>query len=304
MNTIDLQIQTTASDGKHSPREVIQMSKEQGLSVIAITDHDTIDGISEAVGAGNEFGVRVIPGIEMSVEEHDSHILGYGIDYNDADLGRELEKFKQERVARAKQIMEHLKKIGFSISWEEVLEEARNSSVMTSPHVVYAVMGKAENAEKLVRDGVISKFDFYDKYLSRGVLSLAKRVHISAKGAISLIHGARGAAIWSHPAINFQENYAGLEKFLQELIGWGVDGIEVFNPSHTEDDAEFLESLVKKYSLLKTAGSDFHVKEPPKEPNGKGLRPASTVGDYQTFGFSTEKIIPRLDEMLSSPRAR
>lgn len=309
MNSFDLQIQSTASDGKHSPREIVQMAKDAGLAVIAMTDHDTVGGVGEALRAGGEFGVRVIPGIEMSVEEHNAHILGYGIDYNNPQLLAELEKFKQGRIEGARAMMENLKKNeGFVVEWDDVLREA-TGSVVARPHLVRAIMNRPENNDKL--GGISGMHDFFEKYLTDDNPNYVKRTHISAKDAITLINGAGGVAVWSHPAIHFRgkesrggatllsTDYDALEKFLNELIGWGISGIEVFNPSHTEDDAEFLQSAAAKYNLLRTAGSDFHEKgDHPADPVS-GLHSARTLGDYETYGFPTDDIVPGLDETIA-----
>ncbi len=298
-NTIDLQIQTAASDGKHTPRECVQMAKEQELRVIAITDHDTVAGVEEALRAGAEFEVRVIPGIEISVEEEGAHILAYGFDYQSDELGRAVKRFVEERISRAKKIMENLKRNeGFLVEWQDILKEAGSASTITSPHIVYAVMKRPENREKLARDGVNVKQKFYERYLAEGGPNNVRREHFSAKQAIELIHKLGGVAIWSHPAIHFKKDCEGLENFLKELISWGIDGLEVFSPSHNEDDVEFLEGLKAKYNLLRTAGSDFH--EAGDHPSDKetGLHSARSVGDYETYGFSTEDIVFKLDEAV------
>ncbi len=305
MNTFDLQIQSTASDGKHTPRDLVVMAKRDGVGIISITDHDTVAGISEALESGNELKVRVIPGIEISVEEHGAHILGYGIDHTRKQLQEFTARFKEERSARAKKILENLKKNeSFFIEWEDVLREVGSAAAITSPHLVYAVMKRQENQEKLSRDGVASKQDFYKRYLAEGGPNDVKREHFSARQAIELIHAIGGAAVWSHPAVHFERNYDGLEKFLVELVERKIDGVEIFSPSHTEDDMEFLEGLARKYHLLRTAGSDFHATEPPSEPNERGLKSAVRVGDYETFGFSTEDIVPKLDENIARWRAQ
>lgn len=300
MNTIDLQIHTTASDGIHTPRDVAQMAAEQALRVIAITDHDTVDGVEEALRAGEELGVRVIPGIEMSVEENGAHILGYGIDYKNPELLAELEKFRQGRIEGAKKMVENLKNVGFFVEWEDVLREA-TGGVVGRPHISRAVLNRPENKEKL--GGISTVHDFIEAHLTDESPNYVKRAHISAAYAIALIHKAGGAAVWSHPAIHFQNNPERLEKFLKELMGWGIDGVEVFNPAHSEDDVEFLQGLAAKYNLLRTAGSDFHEKDMGKkgvalEQGFVSLRSANTVGDYETHGFSTEDIVAKLDDAM------
>jgi len=295
MNTFDLQIQSTASDGKHTPAEIVAMAQELNLAVIAMTDHDTVGGVAGAFSAANSTSVRVIPGIEMSAEEHGLHILGYGIDIaNDAFL-KKIEEFKQGRVEGAKQMVENLKHAGFIVDWEDVEREA-TGSVFARPHLARAVLKRPENKEKL--GAIANVHDFIDAFLSNENPNYVHRSHISVKDAIALIRESRGVAVWSHPAIHFRDDYDGLEKFLQNMIEWGIGGMEVFNPSHTEDDAEFLQGLCSQYKLLRTAGSDFHEKGEHKADPFTGLHSARYLADYETYGFSTDMIISGLDEAM------
>ncbi|MDP3779261.1 MAG: PHP domain-containing protein [bacterium] len=301
MNTFDLQIQTTASDGTHTPADIIIMAKENNLSVIAITDHDTVGGVQEALDAAKDSGVRVISGIEMSVEEHGLHILGFGIDYTNLHLLEKLEEFKEGRIQGAKQMAENLKAAGFVVEWSDVEKEA-TGSVFARPHLARAVLKRPENKEKL--GAVANVHDFIDMYLSNESPNYVHRSHISAKDAIALIHDAGGVAVWSHPAIHFRNDYDGLEKWLQEMITWGIKGLEVFNPSHTEDDAEFLLGLCSKYHLLRTAGSDFHEKAEHSADPVSGLHSARRLGDFETYGFVIDDIISGLDEAMEDARKR
>lgn len=316
-NTFDLQIQSTASDGKHAPAEIVVMAREERIEVIAITDHDSVGGVAEAQKAGKEAGVRVIPGIEMSVEEHGAHILGYGLNSEHPKLLEELRIFHQGRIEGAKQMLENLKRAGFVVEWEDVEKQARG--VVARPHLARAVLARAENKEKL--GSVSNVHDFIEAYLTDDSPNYVKRGHISAKDGIALIHGAGGVAVWSHPAIHFRPvksrsapasgvaaqaehishdvgtNYEALEEFLKSLIEWGIDGLEVFNPSHTEDDAEYIQNMATRYRLLRTAGSDFHEKgEHPA--NEQGLHSARILGDYETYGFDVSDVIARLDEAM------
>ena len=294
MNTFDLQIQSTASDGKHTPREIVGMARDLKLPVIALTDHDTVSGVEEALAASREYGVGVIPGIEMSVEDYGSHILGFGVDYHDKILLDELEKFKQGRIDGAKKMVENLRAAGFAIEWDDVLRQS-TGAVIARPHIARAILNRAENKAKL--QGIATSHDFILKYLTDESPYYARRAHISAKDAIALIHEARGVAVWSHPVIHFRDDYEALEKFLQQLLGWGMDGLEIFNPSHSEDDAEFIESMSVKYGMLRTAGSDFHEKKSHARDD-KGMHSADTLGDYETYGFATDDILPKLDEAM------
>ncbi|MBI3442979.1 MAG: PHP domain-containing protein [Candidatus Sungbacteria bacterium] len=298
MNAFDLQIQSTASDGKHTPAEIVRMAAERRVMTIAITDHDTVAGVAEAIIASSGLGVRVIPGIEMSVEEHGLHILGYGIDCANEKLHGVLEESKQGRIAGAQQMVENLRHSGFAVTWDDVRKQA-TGAVVARPHLARAVLAHPENKAKL--GGVSTVHDFIEAFLADDSPNYVRRPHISAHDAIELIRHAGGVAVWSHPAIHFRNDPDGLEQMLQKLIEWGIKGVEVFNPSHTEDDVEYLEGLVTTYHLLRTAGSDFHEARPSVR-DSQGLHAAEFIGDYETYGFSTEGILERLDEAMTEEK--
>lgn len=295
-NTFDLQIQSTASDGKHTSREIVKMAKEGGLHVIALTDHDTTAGIEEALSAGSELDVRVIPGIEISVKEHGVHILGFGIDHTNEALHAELEKSKQRRLDGARATVENLKRAGFVIEWEDVLRE-RSGDVVARPHIARAVMHRAEN--KKILSGVTSVHDFIERFIANDNPNYVKRKAMSAREAIRLIHIAGGAAVWSHPALHFHGHPEELEEFLKSLTGWEIDGMEAMNPSHTEDDVELVLNLVMRYQLIATAGSDFHEKGDHSADFSSGLHSARFVGDYETYGFATDDMVEKLDHIIA-----
>lgn len=298
-NTFDLQIQSSASDGKHSPTAIIAMARERGVAIIALTDHDTTDGVVEAQSAaGRDASVRVIAGIELSVEEHGLHILGYGIEINNNALQNALAIARKERLLGAQQMVENLQRAGFVVEWDDVLRQAQGS-VVARPHLARAALSRVENKEKL--KDIATAHDFITRYLSDASPSYVHRAHIAARDAIALIRGAGGVAVWSHPAIHFADQHEECAKMLEQLITWGLEGIEVFNPSHTEDDVEYLASLALRFSLLQTAGSDFHEQgEHPTHANG--LHAARHVGDYETYGFSVVDIIPQLDNAMKARR--
>lgn len=295
-NPIDLQIQTTASDGKHSPAECVRMAKQNGVHAIAITDHDTVAGVAEAVAAGDELGVRVIPGIEISIQEHGMHLLGLGIDTQNQPLLNTLQQAAENRLNAAKQMVENFQKGGFALDWEDVLTEARGSSVITRPHIVGAIMKRPENRKWL--EGITTKHEFFQKYFTDESRYYVRASTITPPGAIALIHGAGGVAVWSHPPISeFVGKCAELEKFLQELIGYGLDGLELFGPSLTEADFVCLEKLASRYNLLVTAGSDFHERH--DRTDEPWPRSAATIGDYPTYGRSIDGVIAALDHALA-----
>ncbi len=301
MNKIDLQIQSTASDGKYSPVELVDMAKKNGLHTIAITDHDTVGGVKEALARALMTGLRVIPGIEMSVslENKELHILGYSIDIDNENLLRRLAHFQDDRIRRMQRIVENLQKIGFKISFEDVQKQAKGS--MARPHVAMAVMANPENKELLGE--INSVHDFIENYIVPGKPGYAEREYVSSVEAISLIHEAGGIAIWSHPAIHFAENPNQLETTLQKLIEVEIDGLEAFSPSHTKEEVKKLLKFAGVYGIIFTAGSDFH-QETPNRGTPEGGHPAQTVGDFETYGFSISQIVVNLDSAIQKIRGK
>ena len=290
---IDLQIQSTASDGKYSPADLVKMAKESGLETIAITGHDTVDGILEAVTEGKNQGIKVIPGIEMSCRfmEHGIHVLGFGIDRRNPALISRLKEFQEERRKKTKKIVELLQKAGFKITFEDVQKEATGSSV-ARPHIALALIHNPENKEKLGPLNTVH--EVIEKWLVTGKPTYIDRKEIEAKEAIELIHNAGGVAIWSHPTVSIRENFQRAEEVLKAFISYDIDGLEAFHPDYTEDEAEFLNTLAGKYGLLRSAGSDFHTnEEPPRSGEGGGK-----LASYETHGFDISDIIPKLESAI------
>ena len=294
LNDFDLQIQTTASDGKHTPAECVRMAKENGVRTIAITDHDTVAGVAEALAAGEEMGVRVIPGIEISAQDHGMHLLGLGIDTKDRALRAALARASESRTNAAQEMVRRFQEGGFAVDWEDVLREA-GEAIITRPHIVAAIMARSENREKLA--GIATKHDFFEKYFGKESPYYVRGSQITAKQAIALVRGAGGIAVWSHPPLpDFVGKCNELEAFLRELIGWGLDGIELFGPALTDADFACLEKLAASYGLLRTAGSDFHEAS---AVSGKPWpRSASTIGDFPAFGRDLGGIMEKLDSAM------
>ena len=279
-NKIDLQIQSAVSDGKYSPADLVRMAKSLGLETIAITDHDTIDGILEAWEEGKNQGIKVIPGIEMSCRfmEHGIHILGFGIDRRNLALISRLKEFQEERRKKTEKIVELLEKAGFKITFEDVKKEATGST-MARPHIALALLHNPENKEKLGPLNTVH--EVIEEWLVTGKPTYLDRKEIEAKEAIELIHNAGGVAIWSHPTVSIRENFQRVEEVLKAFISYDIDGMETFHPDYSEDETEFLNTLAGKYGLLRSAGSDFHREPPPGGKTEGGKTPSS----YQTKLF-------------------
>lgn len=248
----DLHMHTTFSDGAYSPTELVQKTKEAGLSVISITDHDSVNGVYEAITVGKDIGVDVITGLEIStdIDDKEVHLLAYHIDIENEELRKYLAFFRDERFHRAKRMVQKLRNIGISITLDDVLAQAHNSAI-GRPHVAYA----------LVDLGIISNYyEAFDKYIGDNGPAYERKIHVSLQSALKLISDAGGLSIIAHPG--FMK-----ESILINLIKAGVDGIEVIHPSHNENQIRFYRGIVNQYCLLATGGSDFHGGKKTDEEN-------------------------------------
>jgi predicted metal-dependent phosphoesterase TrpH len=265
MNTIaDLHLHTTYSDGMLTPFELVASGKKAGLQVMAITDHDTVDGIEQALLAGQQMGITVVPGIELSasLDEKEVHILGYYLDNRSKELLQILEWFKKERLNRAKQMVEKLNALRLPVTLNRVLELA-GDGVVARPHV----------ARAMVEQGCVSSYaQAFTDFIGNGRPAYVKKNNYPAEKAIELIHKAGGLSVIAHPGHTITE-----EELLQ-LIQYGIDGIEVVHPSHTPEEMNFYRGIANEYYLLETGGSDYHGGMKENEPSlGKITISASVV---------------------------
>ncbi|MBL1211712.1 MAG: PHP domain-containing protein [Ignavibacteriae bacterium] len=239
----DLHMHTNHSDGHYSPSELIDLVKKNEIDKIAITDHDSINGIEEATECGRSLGIEVIPGVEIStdIEDREVHLLGYFLDTANDELKKYLTFFRQERFHRARRIVQKLKNLGMSISIDDVMDRARNSAV-GRPHIANTMVEL-----KLVDD----YYEAFDKYLGDNKPAAERKIHVSPQSALKIISDAGGLSFIAHPA------YV-KESILMTLIKAGLDGIEVVHPSHKEYKKRFYKGIVNQYCLLESGGSDFH----------------------------------------------
>ena len=240
---VDLHTHTTYSDGAHTPVEVVKLAHKNGLSVIAITDHDSVNALKEASECGRDLGVEVIPGLELStdVDDKEVHLLAYFMDTNNEELQKYLSFFRDERFHRARRMVQKLRKLGFNISIEDVLAKAVNSSI-GRPHVAYA----------MVDLGLVKNYqEAFEKYIGDHGPAFERKIHVSPQSALKLISDSGGLSFIAHPGYM-------KEHLLLKLIEAGVDGIEVIHPSHNENQVQFYRGIINQYCLLETGGSDFH----------------------------------------------
>ena len=247
--TLDLHAHTTASDGDHSPTALVRHAWERGLTAIAVTDHDTTAGVAEALEAGKQYGVEVVPGIELSaeIEQGQCHILGYLIDPNSPRLLTRLKEVIENRDNRNEKIVGKLQALGFDITLAEI-EAVSGGTVVARPHF----------AKILLQKGYISSMqEAFDVYLAKGAKAYVERDRLTQAESIALIHEAGGLAILAHPN-NLKQDEAGTEATLSLLQSLGLDGIEARYNRHTPEDTARYLALANRLGLLTSGGSDFH----------------------------------------------
>jgi predicted metal-dependent phosphoesterase TrpH len=240
----DLHIHTNLSDGTHSPEEIIELAKKAGLKTIAVTDHDTVDGLERAIIQGEKSGVEVIPGIEFTTEvpRTEIHILGYFVDYKNPQFLEMLGKIQQGRVNRIYKMVEKLKGLGVEIEAEEVFKLS-GEGAPGRPHV----------ARVLIQKGAVGNFrEAFRKYLEFRGPAYVSHYRLTPIEAIKLILDAGGIPVYAHPGTS------SYDAIIPELMTSGLLGLEVYYISHSILQARHYLSLAKKYGLLITGGSDYH----------------------------------------------
>lgn len=252
----DLHIHSTASDGQYAPAELAKLVKERGAQVWALTDHDNLDGLNEAVTAGGSLGLRVIQGVELSSEDHQNlHILGYN--FSTPMLQEWVEGLKKGREDRKYRIRDFLRTKGLEIPLDEVDEEAAGGAV-----------GRPHFAKVMLRHGYVdTRKEAFDRYLDTPEFQQTEKgAKPSAQTCVEKIKEAGGKASLAHPYQIVLERES-LDELVKRLADCGLDAIECYYPIHTpEQTAEYL-ALAEKYSLHITGGSDFHgEKNKPDHP--------------------------------------
>ena len=249
MSRIDLHLHTTHSDGSFSTRDVMAFAKQAGLTALAITDHDIVEGIAEATAIGAELGIEVVPGVEISsrLGESELHILGYFLNWTDPLLAQRLSSLRDSRHTRNPKIVQRLNELGIPITYEEVRALAGTESV-GRPHIARLLMEKKF---------VTSAKEAFDRYLANGRPAFVDRELPEPAEAVRWIREAGGVPVLAHPTW-VRTSADGLRTLVRELKTAGLGGIEVHYSTHTPSQTtEYLE-LAKQCDLLVTGGSDFH----------------------------------------------
>jgi len=256
----DLHLHTTASDGVYTPEQLVRRAASLGFNLIAITDHDSVEGLMRARKEAQGNGVRLLSGVELSCgAQKEIHVLGYGFDPEDRALRAFCEKRVAQREARAEAMVMRLCDLGKAVDMAHVREMARG--VIARPHV----------ARALVEAGhVPSVSEAFDRYLKPGKPAYVPKEDVKVSEAVRLIRQAGGAAVLAHP-MELKMGDAMMESLIGEWKGQGLEGVEVYHPSAQNNHASFLRHLAQRENMLITGGSDFHGEAVRKTEIGEGL---------------------------------
>jgi hypothetical protein len=250
MGNIDLHLHTTASDGVMTPSEIVNYAKNKGLLAIAITDHDTIEGLEEGLLEGERIGLEVIPGIEISAEHSPGsmHLLGFFIDIHHPTLKERLGYLQKARAERNPRMAEKLNKLGIDITFDEVLKASGGGQV-----------GRPHFAQVLIEKGYVRSFqEAFDRFLKKGGSAYVEKMRFSAEESIHFINEANGVAVLAHPNTLQLNGYSELENLILRLVKKGLRGIEAYYPEHSAQEVAQYKTLAERHGLLVTGGTDYH----------------------------------------------
>jgi len=250
MGNVDLHLHTTASDGVMTPSEIVNYAKNKGLRAIAITDHDTIEGLEEGLLEGERIGLEVIPAIEISAEHSPGsmHLLGYFIDIHHPLLKERLGYLQRARAERNPRITEKLNKLGIDITFDEVLKASGGGQV-----------GRPHFAQVLLEKGYVRSFqEAFERFLKKGAPGYVEKMRFSAEQSIHFINEANGVAVLAHPKTLQVNGYSELENLILRLVKKGLRGIEAYYPEHSALEVAQYKALAERHGLLITGGTDYH----------------------------------------------
>ena len=244
---LDLHIHTTASDGTCTPEEVVRMAKKKGFSLIAITDHDTMDGVKEAMEAGKKYNVEVIPGVEISAGvDLEVHMLGYGMSPDHPVMVEMMEDMRLARIERMVRMIENLRNMGIDITQEEV--EALADGAIGRPHI----------ARVLIAHGVVPDVrTAFREYIGLNAPAYAERRKMTSETVIRNIRAAGGVPVLAHGGL-LRIGEVQLNQWIDHMVSAGMMGLECYHNAHTPAMEHFMRSAAQRRGLLVTGGSDFH----------------------------------------------
>jgi predicted metal-dependent phosphoesterase TrpH len=277
----DLQSHSTHSDGALPAAEVVQRAAAAGVELLALSDHDTISGVSEAIAEGERVGVRVVPAVEISAVDAGSsvprelHILGYCIDYTGALMTERLTAFLADREKRTLRMRDGLREVGFDLDEAEIEARIAEGKPIGRPHLAGAVLRAPANAERLQAEGIDDVGSLIRGYLIEGRPAFRLRETPTVAEAVEAIHDAGGVAIWAHPFWDISDPDEVLST-IDRFHALGMDGVEAFYITHTRENTELIAARCAELDLLTTGSADFH---------GPENRQFSQFMAFDTFGI-------------------
>jgi predicted metal-dependent phosphoesterase TrpH len=266
--TFDLQSHSSFSDGTLSPTDVVARAAAAGVELLALTDHDTVDGVGEALEAARATGgaIRVVPAAELSTidgDHEDLHILGYGVDHTDRAFLNALQHFRADRADRADRMADALEACGLALDRAPL--EARRAAGLPigRPHLAQAAFDHPNNAQRIADEGLSDFGALLEAYLIPGAPAYRRRTTPTVAEAIDAIHAAGGVAVWAHPFwdVDAPEEVVGA---IDRFVALGLDGVEAFYITHTREETSLVADACAQRGLLTTGSADFHGPDHPR----------------------------------------
>jgi hypothetical protein len=261
----DLQAHSLHSDGSLPVAEVVARAAGAGVELLALTDHDTVDGVDEALAAALDHGIRVVPATEISALEGNSddlHILGYNVDHRSPVLLDGLNAFRADRAARADRMAAGLREVGFELDDTPLQARSGAGKPVGRPHLAQAVVDHPANAARLAAESLVTASDVLEAYLVPGAPAFRPRTFPTVPDAIELIHAAGGLAVWAHPFWDYAHNEQVLAT-IDRFAALRIDGVEAFYITHTREQTLAAAERCAELGLLATGSADFHGPEHP-----------------------------------------
>jgi len=246
---IDLHTHSNRSDGTFAPAEVVRTAAEKRLEVVALVDHDTTEGLEEALAEGERLGIEVVPGVEFSAEHEATsvHVLCYWMDVSDAAFQEELERLRDDRFRRGERMIEKLRALGFDISFDRVREIA-GGDLIARPHV----------AQAMVEAGIVpTEKDAFDRWIGDGRPAHVGKHALDPVDAVAVIQGAGGLCVLAHPGM-WGDQTSVPDELIEAMAAAGMVGLEVDHTDHTPEQRERYRTLAERLGLVPTGGSDCH----------------------------------------------
>jgi 3',5'-nucleoside bisphosphate phosphatase len=277
----DLQSHSLHSDGSLPAEEVVALAAGAGVRLLALTDHDTVDGVPEALAAAREHGIALSPAVELSAVHgghEDLHVLGYELDHDDPGLVALLHDFRGDRARRIEAMADRLRELGFELDSTPLEARRAAGKPIGRPHLADALLAHPANAARLAEEGIETRGDLFPPYLVPGAAAYVARSRPTVPEAIEVIHAAGGVAVWAHPFWDLDRADEALAT-LAEFAAAGLDGVECFYVAHGPEQTRILHDAAREQGLLRTGSADFH---------GPGHEGFSAFCAFELFGLEPE----------------